>query len=76
MERFRGTPQLQITRKVPRYKHQGPTTEDKLARIDHLSRTARQHWLVLITFLGFVTVTLFGVEHIDFFYHLVKLICH
>ena len=47
-----------ISEKIPRYKRK-TSNKDELDRINHLSNTSRQHWLVLITFLGFITVTLF-----------------
>ena len=55
-----------IAEKIPRYKRKA-SNKDELDRINHLSNISRQHWLVLITFLGFITVTLFGVEDINFF---------
>lgn len=43
------------------------TDQDHIDRIDALTRYARNTWFTLLAALVFVSVTLMGVEHIDFY---------
>ena len=43
------------------------TDQDHIDRIDALTRNARNTWFTLLAALVFVSVTLMGVEHIDFY---------
>jgi hypothetical protein len=43
------------------------TDRDHIDRIDALTRNARNTWFTLLAALVFVSVTLMGVEHIDFY---------
>ncbi|MEP5092211.1 MAG: hypothetical protein ABJR23_22540, partial [Paracoccaceae bacterium] len=43
------------------------TDQDHVDRIDALTRNARNTWFTLLAALVFVSVTLMGVQHIDFY---------
>ena len=44
-----------------------PVRYDHIARINALTRNARNTWFALLGVLVFITITLLGVEHIDFY---------